>query len=172
LKNDKKMYTISLSGNTYTVEVISKNQLKINGEVVDFEVRKEKNKVYVITYNDHSYFVLIKRYDALLKEMEIQVEQQIFQLKVRDDIDDLLDKLGIDYSDMFKVSELKAPMPGLVLDILVEAGQEVKKGDNLLVISAMKMENNIKSPVDAVVKEVKVDKNIAVNKNQVLVEFE
>jgi len=104
--------------------------------------------------------------------MEIQVEQQIFQLKVRDDIDDLLDKLGIDYSDMFKVSELKAPMPGLVLDILVEAGQEVKKGDNLLVISAMKMENNIKSPVDAVVKEVKVDKNIAVNKNQVLVEFE
>ena len=171
-KTKKKMYTISLSDSTYTVEILSKTQARLNGEIVDFEVRKEKNKVYVVTLNGQSYFVLIKRYDALLKEMEIQVEHQLFQLKVRDDIDALLDKLGIDYSDMFKVSDLKAPMPGLVLDVLVKAGDTVKKDDNLLVISAMKMENNIKSPVDAVIKEVAVEKDMAVNKNQVLVEFE
>ena len=166
------MYTITFSDTTYTIEVIAKNKLKINGEEINFDIHKEKNKVYSVTLNEQVYFVFIKRYDALLKEMELQVEHQIFQLKIRDDIDTLLDKLGIDYSDMFKVSDLKAPMPGLVLDVLVKAGDEVKKGDNLLVISAMKMENNIKSPVDAIIKDVKVEKDMAVNKNQVLVEFE
>jgi biotin carboxyl carrier protein len=71
-----------------------------------------------------------------------------------------------------KVNEVKAPMPGLVLNILVEPGQEISKGDGLFVLEAMKMENIIKSPTDAIVKSIEVEKGIAVEKNQVLVKFE
>jgi biotin carboxyl carrier protein len=70
-----------------------------------------------------------------------------------------------------KVNELKAPMPGLVLDIVVSEGQEVKKGDALVVLEAMKMENILKSPADVVVKKISVKKGTAVEKNQVLVLF-
>ncbi len=70
-----------------------------------------------------------------------------------------------------KVNEVKAPMPGLVLDIRVSEGDEVKKGDPILVLEAMKMENIIKSPTDGVIKKINVKKGLAVEKNQVLINF-
>ena len=71
-----------------------------------------------------------------------------------------------------KVSDLKAPMPGLVLSIDVEVGKEVKKGDALLILEAMKMENVIKSPTDGVIKSIAVKTSQAVEKNQLLLNFE
>jgi biotin carboxyl carrier protein len=67
---------------------------------------------------------------------------------------------------------MKAPMPGLVLDIKVATGDVIKKGDAVVVLEAMKMENNLKSPGDGTVKKVSVNKGQAVEKNQVLIEFE
>ncbi|HNM32873.1 MAG TPA: biotin/lipoyl-binding protein, partial [Chitinophagales bacterium] len=66
----------------------------------------------------------------------------------------------------------KAPMPGLVLDILVEAGQAVNKGDNLIILEAMKMENIIKASGSGTVKSIHVQKKDAVEKNQLLIEME
>ena len=68
--------------------------------------------------------------------------------------------------------EVKAPMPGLVVTIEVEPGQQIKKGDGLLIIEAMKMENEIKAPFDATIKKIKVEQKQAVDKNQVLMMFE
>jgi len=70
------------------------------------------------------------------------------------------------------VNEVKAPMPGLLLNVMVKPGNQVFKGDNLLVLEAMKMENMIKSPTDGVVKSIEVEKSSAVDKNQVLIKFE
>ena len=71
-----------------------------------------------------------------------------------------------------KVNELKAPMPGLVLSIMVQPGDSVVKGDGLMVLEAMKMENIIRTPADGIVKSVDVKKSDAVEKNQVLIKFE
>ena len=62
-------------------------------------------------------------------------------------------------------------MPGLIIQLLVKDGDEVKSGDTLLILEAMKMENIIKAPGDATVKSVKVRKGDGVEKNQVLIEF-
>jgi biotin carboxyl carrier protein len=71
-----------------------------------------------------------------------------------------------------KVSEIKSPMPGLVLDILVKPGDVIKKGDQVLILEAMKMENILKSQTDATVKSVEIETGIAVEKGQVLIKFE
>jgi biotin carboxyl carrier protein len=81
-------------------------------------------------------------------------------------------KCFIQLLDLSKVNEIKAPMPGLVLDIIAEVGQEVNEGDNILILEAMKMENNIKSPTTGVIKEIKCEKGAAVEKNEVLILFE
>ncbi len=65
-----------------------------------------------------------------------------------------------------------APMPGKIVDILVEAGAKVKEGEALLILEAMKMQNEIASPVSGVVKKVYVRQNDIVNKEDVLVEIE
>jgi biotin carboxyl carrier protein len=62
-------------------------------------------------------------------------------------------------------------MPGLVLSVLVKEGDEVKKGDNLFVLEAMKMENIIKSPADVTIKSIKIKASDKVEKNQVLIQF-
>ncbi len=70
-----------------------------------------------------------------------------------------------------KESEIKAPMPGRVLEIMKNPGDSIVKGDGILVLEAMKMENVIKSPVDGIIKKIVVEKNQAVDKNELLVEF-
>jgi len=67
---------------------------------------------------------------------------------------------------------LKAPMPGLVVRVQVEPGVRVSAGDGLVVLEAMKMENELKAPAGAVVKRVRVTAGEAVEKGQVLVDFE
>jgi biotin carboxyl carrier protein len=66
---------------------------------------------------------------------------------------------------------LRAPMPGLVLRLLVEPGREVARGDGLVVLEAMKMENELKAPAGGVVGAVHVRPGEPVEKGQVLVEF-
>jgi biotin carboxyl carrier protein len=63
-------------------------------------------------------------------------------------------------------------MPGLILEINVSNGEEVKEGQALLVLEAMKMENTITSPKDGVIKYIGVTKGLSVAKNELLIEFE
>jgi biotin carboxyl carrier protein len=79
--------------------------------------------------------------------------------------------LGFENAQAGKVAELKAPMPGLVLKILVEQDQVVSKGENLLILEAMKMENMIKSPADGIIKRLLVTTGDKIEKNTVLIEF-
>ena len=71
-----------------------------------------------------------------------------------------------------KVNNIKAPMPGLVLRTSVAIGDVIKKGDPLLVLEAMKMENVIKAAGDGVVKKINAIERTAVEKGSILIEFE
>ena len=110
-------------------------------------------------------------FNAAEKTAEIKVNNNIYTVSAKDQYDVLLDKLGLSSLNSAKVSEVKAPMPGLVLKVMVAEGDEVKKGDNLFVLEAMKMENIIKSPADVVVKTVKLKPGDKVEKGQVLLQF-
>lgn len=65
-------------------------------------------------------------------------------------------------------AEIKTAMPGKVVRIIAMAGTEVRKGDGVIVVEAMKMQNEIKSPKDGVVKEVRVSEGVAVNAGDIL----
>jgi biotin carboxyl carrier protein len=67
--------------------------------------------------------------------------------------------------------ELKAPMPGLVRQILVTEGNSIKKGDALIILEAMKMENILTAPMDGVISGLFVKPGATVEKNQILISF-
>ena len=68
--------------------------------------------------------------------------------------------------------DVKAPMPGKILDVLVKVGDQVKEDDELLMLEAMKMENPIYAPADGTVKEIKVNTGDTVETDQILVVLE
>jgi biotin carboxyl carrier protein len=136
-----------------------------------WDIVEVKDGSFHIIKNNRSYSVEVIKAEYSEKSFLISVNGNKYQLNVKDKFDELLKSLGMDNLNAGKVNEIKAPMPGLVLDIRVSEGDEVKKGDPILVLEAMKMENILKSPTDGIVKKINVKKGIAVEKNQVLIYF-
>ena len=106
------------------------------------------------------------------KELTLSINNQVITLKITDHIDQVLEKLGMYSAQSNLVKEIKAPMPGAILDVLVKVGDQVQANDQLIVLEAMKMENVIKSPGEGVVGKIHVETKENVEKNQVLISFE
>ena len=104
-------------------------------------------------------------------KLYVKINNTPYTLSIKDKYDELLHNLGLDSLAVKKVNGVKAPMPGMVFKILVEEGQEIKKGDPLIILEAMKMENVLKSPTDGVIKKIAVTQGVAVEKNQILIQF-
>lgn len=148
------------------------NQWNINGNAVKADIKWQADEQASIILDNKSYNAQIEKVDKELKEMVLKIDGQRFTLNIKEDIDLLLDKMGINLSAMQKAAPLKAPMPGLILKILVEQGQTVQKGDGLLILEAMKMENVLKASAAATIKSIKVEEKTAVEKGTILIEME
>ena len=168
------MYTIKTEEQEYLINFDKKksNSGFINNQEFELDIVQLKENYFHIIQNGQSFSVYIIEQNPEDKSVKLQVNGQIYKLTAISELDKLLKKLGMDSTNNSKVNELKAPMPGLVLEIAVTIGQEVKKGDQLLVLEAMKMENNIKSPTDGIIKKIRIEKEKAVEKNEVLIDFE
>ena len=134
-----------------------------------------------IEVKEGRFHILFKGQSLVADVIEANINQKMFiirinnnnySVQIKDKYDELLQSLGMDILNNQKESDIKAPMPGRVLDIMLDIGVSVVKGESVLVLEAMKMENVIKSPTDGVVKRITVEKNQAVEKNEVLIEFE
>ena len=110
--------------------------------------------------------------DKANKTVTLLYNNQKYSAKITEPMDELLKSMGLENALVQKISEVKAPMPGLVLDVLVSPGDSVEIGQKILVLEAMKMENAIKSPTAGVVASVNVSKGQAVDKNFILIRFE
>ncbi len=110
--------------------------------------------------------------EPLKKRFLIAYRGQIYRVKIQDKNDLLIDQMGYTQTQGTKSEHIKAPMPGLVLEIKVKSGDQVQQGDSLIVLEAMKMENVLKAHHDGAVRVVNVEKGQAVDKGQVLIEIE
>lgn len=144
----------------------------INGENAVIDLHESGGNHFHVIRDFKTYDVEILNADPEAKTMTVKVNGRDYDVALTDRYDELLKSLGMDKAVSSKVNELKAPMPGLVLDVRVTEGQAVAKGDPLIVLEAMKMENILKSPADVVVKKIVAKRGNAVEKNQVLITFE
>lgn len=110
--------------------------------------------------------------NLLNKTFTIETGGETFNVSIKDTLDQQLEQMGFGTAAGKQVKEIKAPMPGLVLEISVADGQTVKEGERILILEAMKMENSILIHTDATIKKVNVKAGQAVEKGQILVELE
>ena len=155
-------------------------KVKTNGFLFSF-TKDEIDKTDLVALSPVS-FNLIKDHrcsnaklleaNATAKRLTIKIEGETFDIEIKDELDQVLERMGFGKASNKQVKEIKAPMPGLVLEIAVTDGQEVREGDKLLILEAMKMENSIMIQTNAIIKKVSVSAGQAVEKGQVLVELE
>ena len=145
---------------------------ELNGQPFRLDEVSEGTRRYHVLHEGKSFRVEVLEADFEGKNMTLRVNGNKYSVEVRDQFDQLLRKLGLHNIGAQVVNDIKAPMPGLVLRLEAAIGDEVAKGDALLVLEAMKVENVIKSPTDGKVKSIKVTNGEAVEKNQILLEFE
>jgi biotin carboxyl carrier protein len=105
------------------------------------------------------------------KRFVFSIQNRRIEVLVEDEKDQIIKALGLTVVKQKKVDVLKSPMPGMVLEVLTKPGQTVSKGEPLLILEAMKMENVLRAAGEGEVKEVLVEAGTAVDKNQVLIKF-
>lgn len=155
-------------------------QVKVNE--VPFEVSPSEADALDILPNGGNAFHILKNQKAYKAEIEsIDYKNKLFTFKINgnkyttkinDKYDRLIDQLGMKVGASQKVGDIKAPMPGLVLEVSVEIGAQITKGDKVMILEAMKMENVIKAAGGGIVKAIHISKGTAVEKGQLLIEME
>jgi biotin carboxyl carrier protein len=136
------------------------------------EINDLGDQVYSISKNGKTHVLEVLKVSLDDKTMTIRSNHRTFDVVFKDELDLVLDKMGIKRSAELVNKNVKAPMPGKVLEVLIKEGDKLSKGDNMLILEAMKMENVIKAETDCVVKKVHISKLENVEKNQVLIELD
>lgn len=162
------MYKVKVDQSDFSVED-ENGEFIINDKKFEVDILEYNDGKFHVLHNNKSYSAELVSYDKEEKAFQLQVNHSVFTVVVQDRFDQLLQEMGIDVTANKKVNDIKAPMPGMVLQVLVEDGQAILKGDAIVVLEAMKMENIIKASADGTVKKVQVKKGAKVEKNEVMV---
>lgn len=141
-------------------------------EILGLDALPTSKKTYHILRENKPFLAEILSSDFNQKKYTVKVNSSTYEAVISDDLDLLIKEMGFSRGTIKNIGSIHAPMPGLILEINVTIGQSVKEEDPLLILEAMKMENVISSPRTGIIKAIAVNKGEAVEKNQLLIEFE
>jgi biotin carboxyl carrier protein len=141
----------------------------VDGRTYELEVSEPESGVYLLKHNGH----VVEAVTSAGKSAEpvnVRIGSHEFDIKLVDPKRLRSTDSGAHHED--GVVEIKAAMPGKVVRVLLHVGSAVEKGDSVLVVEAMKMQNELKSPKTGVVKNIRVDEGSTVSAGDVLATIE
>jgi len=164
------MYQVTINNSKHEV-ILDDNSFSVNGKELNWDIITLDNGKFNIIYKNKSLNAELIEIGENKKEVTLKIEGRVYKVSVKDKFDQLLEKMGMNNLASSKLNDIKAPMPGLILSIDVKIGDKVQKGDKIMILEAMKMENILKAPGDGVVKSIPVNKGDSVEKNAILIQF-
>jgi len=158
---------------TYKVKVNGQFEFDLTAaDVKSLDILQTAAHEYHVLDDNASYHIKMDKANFIERDYHLKIDNSAFEVAIETPLDALIDSMGYVLGANAMVSNIDAPMPGLILEVSVEKGQEVKENDPLLILEAMKMENVIHSPRDGVIKSITVKKGNTVEKNHTLITFE
>jgi biotin carboxyl carrier protein len=159
-------YITIVSGQEYEIEILDEYRIVVDGEEFEINFRSINGQpVYSLLLNGKSYDAYVYESD---EGWEVLHRGTLYQSCVIDERDQRLRTAFANGLAQTGEFYLKAPMPGVVIDIPIQDGQEVLEGDVLLVLESMKMQNELKSPQAGRVSSIRVEVGEYVERRQTL----
>lgn len=159
--------------NSYQLTVNNTNIYDLKAsESSNFDAVEVSQSKFHILKNNQAFSAEIVSADFIAKTYTVVVNGNSYTVSIANTLDKLIKEMGFLVGSSKKINEIKAPMPGLILEMSVSVGQEVQENDCLLILEAMKMENSFLSPRAGIIKSISAKKGDAVEKGQLLIEFE
>jgi len=160
-------YITTIGDTEFTIEVIDKGHISLNGKVMDVDFESISGQpVYSLVIDGKSYEAYV--YEGEEEEWQVLLLGQQYPIKVEDERAKRLKSAGSGQIQESGEYQLKAPMPGLVIAVSVQENQQIEKGQVLVILESMKMQNELKSPRDGKVERVKVKVGESVEQRQIL----
>ncbi len=150
--------------------VLGDGKASLGTAAYDYSLEQVSGDCYHLLLDGRSFSILVTPVGD--HAFDVTVNGKSTRIVVKSEREMLLEQYGLEHGARGGDKSVRAPMPGLVLTTLVGPGDAVQKGDGLLVLEAMKMENEIRAPAEGIVKKVQVAAGDAVGKDDVLVELE
>ncbi len=159
-------YIARVADHEYTVDVGNENTVTINGHTYKVEMQSiGGQQIYSLLLGDHSYEVFVNRNEA---SYDVLVAGERHEVSVEDEYTRRLSGMGGAARGPKGDAQVKAPMPGLVVAVRAKEGDQVKNGQGLLILEAMKMENELRAPWSGTIKSIKVSAGQKVEQGQLL----
>ncbi|GAB4546865.1 MAG: acetyl-CoA carboxylase biotin carboxyl carrier protein subunit [Anaerolineae bacterium] len=159
-------YLATVNGQTFEVELTQDGKVIVNGQAREVDFRQITESLYSALINNKSVEALVEQKDRL---MQVVIQGDLYEVEVLDERQQRLMRASSGFGVTTGELIVKAPMPGLIVAVRVEQGQEVQKGQPLIVLESMKMENDIKAPRAGLVEKIHVSKGESVEQNKVLI---
>lgn len=160
-------YITTVNGQEYVIEIDQENEITVDGERhgIDFQQLAQDGTLSLLIDNRSLEAIVDEREDA----WEVLLHGELYTVHVQDERAYRLAQARGQLSDASEAVVIRSPMPGLILDVLVEEGAPVQQGQTVVILESMKMENELRAGRDGMVTRVHVGKGDNVEKNQELV---
>jgi len=158
--------------NPFVVKVNENQSFEVSPDALEeLDIVQIDKTHWQLLDNGVAYHMELILMDYPNRKMHLTVNGEAFDIEIDDRYAQLIERMGLSKEVVIEVKDIKAPMPGLVLEITCKVGDSFEKGDPLLILEAMKMENIIKAPTDGVITKVNVAVGESVEKGFVLLEL-
>ena len=159
-------YITTIDGHEYTVEILDEHNVIVDGTHLSIDLESVGGQpIYSLLVNGESYEVHVYPGD---EGWQVLVHGTLYPAKVEDEREKRL-RLALGGKVMERGEfHLKSPMPGMVISVPVTEGQKVEKGDVLVVLESMKMQNELKSPSPGTVSRIRIKPGDSVEQKQTL----
>ena len=156
-----------VNDSVFEIEITPSGEIYLNGELRNVDFEALDNALYSVLMETTSYEVVVESLEK--NHYNILMGGRLFNATVLDERDMvLLGRRGLDADSTGEVV-IKSPMPGLIVQVLVEEGQTVQKGATIIILESMKMQNELKSPRDGTIQRISVVPGDTVEQNRILI---
>ena len=160
-------FVVTIDNNKLSVELIRTDLIKLNGTEYNVNVSKLSEYTYQIQINNKVFHITANKLEN--NKFSFLIDGHYFESIVRTKLEEKASEI-LEESEKSKGDLIIAsPMPGLILRLDKNLGDNVKKGDSLILLEAMKMENELRAPKDGVISEIFIEEGSSVEKNQKLI---